>query len=58
LNDAQDELLASIVRVADAPAGGVNLAVEKVDVSGSIPKKYSLLWKEQKSAAGGNCLGW
>src|SRR2546430_11652936 len=38
LNEAQDELLASIVRAADAPAGGVNLAVEKVDVSGRIPE--------------------
>src|SRR5207245_10754054 len=57
LSDAQDEVLASIVRAADAPAAGLNLAVEKVHVSGVIPEKYSRLWKEQKDAAVGK-LPW
>src|SRR5881394_2582179 len=39
LSEGQDEVLASIVRAADAPAAGLNLEVVKVDVSGAIPVK-------------------
>src|SRR3954470_10499207 len=53
LSDGQDEVLANIVRAADAPAAGLNLQIVKVDVSGEIPKKYLRLWREQKELAGG-----
>src|SRR5438046_10217670 len=53
LSEAQDEVLTSISRAADAPAAGLNLAIEKVDVSVEVSRKYLRLWKEQESAAAG-----
>src|SRR6267142_2648873 len=50
LSEGQDEVLASIVRAADAPAAGLNLEMVKVDVSGEMPKKYRSMWKEQESS--------
>src|SRR6266850_5261832 len=49
LSEGQDEVLASIVRAADAPAAGLNLEVVKVDVAGEIPTQYRSVWKEQES---------
>ena len=34
LSEAQDEVLTNIARAAEAPAAGLNLAIEKVNVSG------------------------
>jgi hypothetical protein len=56
LSDAQDEVYTNIVRAADAPAAGLNLDVQKVDVK-EIPGKYGRLWKEQEAFAAGK-LPW
>jgi hypothetical protein len=57
LSEAQDEIYTNMARAGDAPAAALNLDVVKVDVSGTIPKKYARLWKEQEPSAGGK-LPW